>query len=422
MPNKKTVFFCDSLLVLLNISSSYSIIPYLIFFQYHRGINTGIIIIIDVIYLLWRFGKHIKMPKDSLFTLYFILNLFNVFSSIITSTGSFMPWLYLGLNTLFYFLLYNLYYEYRNIESQYRALWLVLRGYMWLCAICLVSAFLLFLFIKLGVNVHINDVGSRMDLFEDNVNTLGHSYYFPYYLSILLVSANPSLKLPFFTEHGVVCGIYFEPHIITFMLFPALFILYAYANSKIKKFFLISAWLLLMLMACSTTNIVASLFCLFVSLFFDKTGRYYLIPILAIFLILIFYVGLSNTEFFFVAEKLEDSGGSKGYSMNTISFAFTPQTLLGTNFLNNRYLNEIKTVNNDVGYISFILNIIFLLLFVYRICKLIFSNKYYRLLGISVLYFFLHSMKIAMVTYSLSFLMLMIFIVSVAGKSEKYKL
>lgn len=422
MPKKSKVHLLDSLLILLNVSSSYSIIPYLLFFQYHRGINTGLIIAIDAIYLLWRFGRHIKIPLNLLFGIYFVLNLINVFSSILTSTGFYMTWLYLMLNTLFFLVLYNCYIEYRKENAYIKSVWLVLRGYIWLCCICLFSVFSVFILMKCGIDIHNNDIGNRMDLFADNVNTLGHTYYFPYWLSVVLVSSSISLKLPFFIEQGTVCGIYFEPHVITFMLFPALFILWAYARTLLKKILWLVLWVLLMLMECSTTNILVFVTCVCVALLFDRVGRYWLVPLFALIILFVFYIGLDNTSFFFIADKLEDAGGSKGYSMNTLEFAFDPQTLMGSNFLNNQYLNEISTGGGrDVGYIPCILNILFLIVFVYKIVSSMFMNSFNRLLGIAVLYFFLHSMKVAMVTYSLSFLVLMIFLITVTtyNKGER---
>ena len=414
----KSVYLLDSLIILLNISSSYSIIPYVLFSQFHRGINLGLIIIINVLYLCFRFGKNIKFPTGSLFNLYFVLNLINLFSSLITSTGLYMPFLYLLLNTTFYFILKNCFLCYKKEDNFENAFWYIIRGYIWLCVICIVSVLSLFVLIKLGVNCYVNTISNKMDLFTNNVSDFGHVYYFPYGISILLVTMN-SMRIPFFADKGIVCGIYHEPHILTFMLFPALFLLLWRLKSFANKLFVFLWSLFIMLIAASVTNILVFICCVFVLLVLEKKSRIFILPIF-VFLILsmVFYVGLENTDLFFVEDKLMDSGGSKGYSMSTIEFAFTPKSFLGSNYLSNSYINDVIKYR-DVGYLPFLLNISFLILFVYKICKVLLKYKCYKFVGLSVLYFFIHSMKIAMVTYSLSFLMFMIFIVSVISSVKQ---
>jgi len=252
-----------------------------------------------------------------------------------------------------------------------------------------------------------------MDLFEDNVNTLGHTYYYPFYTSVLLVSKSLSLKLPFFCEYGTICGIYFEPHIVTFMLCPALFLLWAYIKRTMYRVGLFFMWLFIILISCSTTNILCFTCCLLLLFLYTKKGRIALIPILYILVFAIFMIGLENTELFFIVKKL-DGSSSMQYSENTMLFAFEPRTLLGTNFMSNGYLTEISTNPKDVGYIPCFLNILFLIVAYAKLLNKFFcKNTYYILLSCMILYFFLHSMKIAMVSYSLSFLMLIIFLLQI---------
>lgn len=412
---RSSKYLIDSLIILLNISNSYSIIPYLLFFQYKRGVNTLIIILINIVYLLIRHNKNIKIPfKHPLFVIYFILNSINAYSAYETRTAFVMPPLYLLCNTLFYIILYNCYTYYKRVGiGEKKTIWLLCRGYIWICAICIISISILFILIKAGVSPYSNLFNDRMDLFEDNVNTLGHTYYYPFYTSVLLVSKSLSLKLPFFCEYGTICGIYFEPHIVTFMLCPALFLLWAYIKRTMYRVGLFFMWLFIILISCSTTNILCFTCCLLLLFLYTKKGRIALIPILYILVFAIFMIGLENTELFFIVKKL-DGSSSMQYSENTMLFAFEPRTLLGTNFMSNGYLTEISTNPKDVGYIPCFLNILFLIVAYAKLLNKFFcKNTYYILLSCMILYFFLHSMKIAMVSYSLSFLMLIIFLLQI---------
>ena len=100
-------YLLDSLIILLNISNSYSIIPYLLFFQYNRAVNTGIIFLLNIIFLLFRFKCKIKFTFPSLLTLYVLICGVNVISSFLSSTGFFLTWLYLIANLSFFLILFN---------------------------------------------------------------------------------------------------------------------------------------------------------------------------------------------------------------------------------------------------------------------------------------------------------------------------
>jgi hypothetical protein len=265
----------------------------------------------------------------------------------------------------------------------------------------------------------VNDVAGRMDLFASNADKFGHNYYFPYNISILLHSIS-GMRIPFFSESGAICGLYHEPHIITFMTFPALFILLSKLTSHWQKGVIIGLYVLIMLLATSTTNIVTFFVCVLVLLFRRRSMNliFSLLIIIITIWIILYSINIDLSDFMFISEKMES--GSKDYSQKTILFAFTPKTLLGSNFMQNDYLDAISSNSRDVGYISFILNIIFLLIFSYKIIRLIFTkNNMSSMVGIAILYFFLHSMKVAMVAYSLSFLMFAMFLLTIYDKTHK---
>ena len=420
---RKDLYRCtDSLLVMLNISTYCSVIPYIIFHQYQRGWCMILLSFINVLYLLTRFHGKVKIPTDTLFFIYISVLLSNIIAVLTSGDESNVAFIYPFINSTFYVLIFTLYYDYKKSETKLESIWLVIRGYIWLCALGIVSAISLFILIKAGFNPTTTPVADEYyDLFKSNAESTIRTYYFPYYISVLLDAGIITKKIPFFMEYGTICGIFHEPNAICFVVFPALFFLWFYERRVHFRLFYFFIWVFIILLTGSTTNIIAFLFSIIVLLIMEKKARKWLIPLSVIALYLIIYIGLDNTELVFILDKLNDADGSMSYSSGTIEFAFTPSTLFGSNFLNNSYLTDISSSGKrDVGYLSFFLNIVFLSLFIFRLGRTIIKSKQYRLLGIAALYFFLHSMKTALVTYTNPLLLLMMFVLYVVEKRKSY--
>jgi len=277
----------------------------------------------------------------------------------------------------------------------------------------------LFILIKIGVNPLINNISTKYDLFADNYR-MGSNYFFPY-ISII---GGRGIRFEFFQELGIIYGLYHEPHIVTFMLFPALF-LFLYKSETKHRIYIILIYVLILLLTVSTTNILSVLFCIIVLISIKLKNNFaggFIFLFISIGLGFLIYKNFDNS-ILYILGKVEGAGGSKDYSMETIKFAFTPNTLLGSNFMSNTYLHEISTNPRDVGFISFTLNIFFLLIVYFKTIKLILSkNKMKIAIGFSTLYFMLHSTKVAMVSYSLSFLIFMIFLITTYSNIKEDKM
>lgn len=405
--NKKLLV--DSFIIFLNLSTSYSIIPYVICHTPNRYINMLLIVVLNIFYYLLRFGNLRIERTDFLFKIYVILQFTCLVAAYITNTGWSSALVYFLSNISFYFILYRLYTDYIQHYSYCRTFWLLFRGYLFLALLSIVGSTILFLLIKTGFSPFQNNISLRYDLFYDNHVNFGAIYYFPLYLSIIDVT--PDIRIPFFQEQGLITGMYHEPHCMTFMVFPALFILLYY---KRYKLLIIILYTLILLLEASTTNIMAFLGCILVYLLYvlktSLTKTLGFISILMIGVVMfIHYVDISNLDFIF--NKI--ASGSATYSMSTIDFALKPRTVLGTSFFNLEYINSrTAAAYMDVGYISFIFNGLFLIGCMYYLCKLFLSNSTFKT---SVLlfatYFFIHSSKVAMVSYSLTMLMYVVFMV-----------
>ncbi len=411
------LLIADSLLIFLNISNTYSIIPYLVFFQYYRAINTGLIAIINVVYLFVRFGgrKIFIDINNPLFILYLIINILNIYFGFLTNTFGWGMFPYIFSNTIFYILLLNLFKRYIQTYSFDRSFWLIVRGYIWLCLLSMAGVLTLFFLIKVfKINPLFNNIDSLADLFRSDVATkVNRHYFFPF--NIAIIQTTTSIKIPFFQDYGIITGLFHEGHTSTFLVIPSIFLIFNRIKYGINKIVICTAYLLVILIASSTTNILSLLACLavFAMIEFRRT---IILPILLIGIFYITYLIIDPSHYGFIIDKIFSR--SADYSLSTIIFAFKPKTIIGTSFFNLAYWDHPNSPMN-VGYIIFFLNLIFLIIFIFRITMINFSkNIQSRFIGLFLLYFFLHSMKVAMVTYSLSQLMLVLFIIKIySGKS-----
>lgn len=138
----KSLLFIDSFMVLLNLSTSYSIIPYLLFGQYDRYVNMLLFLGFNILYVSVRFNKPFTIPRKMLFLYLFDFKCMQFFSAILTDTGWKSALIYLTLNTVFYLILHNLFKDYRRYYTTAKSLWFISRGYLWLVGLCILVAYL----------------------------------------------------------------------------------------------------------------------------------------------------------------------------------------------------------------------------------------------------------------------------------------
>lgn len=408
----KTILLVDTFMIFLNLSASYSIVPYLIFQSANRYVNILCITLLNVIYIVARFRNGLRIKKRSwhggIFIWYVLLQISGMIAAVLTDTGWRSICSHFLLNTTFYIILYALYQQYILRYSYIRTFWLLSRGYVFLIILSLVGAILLFLLVKMGLNPDRNDITIRYDLFYDNYERFGVSYYYPWGLSI--ISSISDIRIPFFQEDGLITGLYHEPHCMTFMAFPVMFLLFYYCRRH--RLLIMSLYLFLLLLEASTTNILAVAGCIMVYWLYvvkKNIGKAIVLGGLVALGCVCLFMKMDMSNFDFILNKIHS--GSATYSLSTLEFAISPKTLWGTSFLNLDYL---KTGSVDVGYLPCLFNALFLLGCLYRTVKLFKSESEFKLyLLLFVVYFLLHSTKVAMVTYSLTLLMFVVFVLEV---------
>lgn len=406
------IYFLDAIFVLLNISSPYTIIPNILFTK-QTGANSAIIFVLTLIYTFFRFGNRIKYPADKLLGVFLFLNIYNLINAYSQDTFAIGFLATLLANTAFYFYLYNLYCDYRRYCSLEDALKLLMRGYIWLCIYQLfIVAGMVLLSESHIISPHINNISYSYDIFQENVSR-GTTYFFPYNISVLLYA--PYDRLPFLQTYGIFTGMFHEPHTMTYYVVPFLFLMQVFYSKK-KLITLDALFFIYMLVAASVTNIL----CVFATLIFWLS---LINKKLAVFSLLLVYGGFmmvwhtDNPVVEYVQFKL-DGSSSMTYSETTLDFAFQPKTLFGTNFYDKDYIKNVSA-SYDVGYIVFFLNILFLAILIFKTLILCFSSKkVFMYAGLFSIYFIMHSTKLALRTYSLEMLMMVIFLVNICYKEK----
>ena len=407
-------FLLDAILILFNISNTYTIIPFY-FLSYKLSYNAIIIFIINIIYLIVRFRGKIRFPKlnDYLFYLFVLINIINFTFSALTNSLILGYVTLFSVNTSFYLIMFNLIINYRSKYSFNDSIYLLERGYIWLCMYAIVLVLFFLILIELfNFDPRFNPISyENFDFLKDNITRLKAQYFSPFNLTFFYSS--PYERLPFFHKYGIITGIFHEPHTMTFVVYPSLFLILYFIRKFWIKILLIISFIFYSLVAASAMNILALLACIAVLL-----GIKYRKALLIVMIVLVLggiYLYTSNNP---ISELIRTrfSSGSLKYSLYTLEYSFTPITLIGSNFLDGSHVKNYVPIdsNNNIGIIIFALNVLFLIILIYKIFKLLtYKSQRTKLIGLFGLYFLVHSSKLTMSNYSLSLLIFVIFIINV---------
>lgn len=413
---RRLLALVDAFMIFINLSTSYSIVPYILLTP-NRYINAIIITLLTITYTIFRFIPSLFIRGHWAFKIYVCLHLLCCVVAYFTNTGVSSAIVYLLSNVSFFYLLYYVYKYNYKIGGNQAAIMSVIKPYLVIVSITLLGCAAMFVLLKMGFNPMKNDVSFKYDLFSDNATKFLANYYYPFYISIVEPNSI-DIRIPFFQDTGFITGIYHEPHCMTFMTFPALFLmLFLFRGKKRFQWIVVVLYVLQLCLAGSTTNIAAFLCCVIVFLLYTFKSSLSKSIGLLLFLLLCVIVVASTVDltlFDFIFKKIES--GSMTYSMSTIDFALKPRTIFGTSFFNLGYLNVgSEAARMDVGYIPFIMNILFLITCIYYMAKLFKSKSKFKLaVLLTCVYFFAHSAKVAMVAYSLTMLIYMVFLAFIA--------
>lgn len=404
-------YIFDIIIIAVNIAAGRGNILFFKLLNFEKSTwVAAIVIVIDIIYLLIRHNrkkttlKYLTPAKIFLFLLGY-----NVINIMIQGYGDIiLCFEYFTIMMLFYIIMKGVCSTLEHSNNTFKSSILLLSsGYIGIALFSILGSLLSFILMSVGFNW---ETPINADFLADNIE---HSAEYVWaFFTVKLV--DPIIRVPFFQEQGILCGLFHEPHILAFNVFPCIFLLFGFQKNNIQKIILILISILMLLFSGSTTSIFTVLICLMVYFMLNLYHKFWtvLFSILLLATIIYYYYLSDSTLFEFIGLRVLEDNDSKQTSEDLLKFAFTPTSLFGTNFLSTTFVLG-NNSSQDIGYIPFILNIIFIIFFVINIFKLIATkNKITTAIAFASLYFLIHSAKVGMSIYIQTLTMMLLYIQS----------
>lgn len=258
---------------------------------------------------------------------------------------------------------------------------------------------------------------TRGNVAEGGINV----YTFPGYLSV----AVPEARLLDAFNIPMLSGLSHEPHVYHYSILPAFFLLWYYLNKKGKKvlfYILLFLTIVSLFVATSATSLLVFpvVMALHVIWEFYQKRQITRIIFFVLFCILIYYlvfpmIGDTLNKMALLLEgKLSDTGGSKDYSAVVLRYFITPNSLIGHGIYGKLGLDVLKD-DVGVGLISSFLVVGAYLVTVLKAIMCVFSsNQTKHFIGLSCLYFLMHTLKVGSLTFRYPLFIFIIFILSMS--------
>ena len=397
--SKKITHIVDLLVVLVNIAAGRG--NYLLFWFFHTEKTSNVlvyVILIDILYLFLRkFNYKNKIAIPTCVILTALLLLYNSINVSFRGQNPSLYLLFIIVIILFSLILQKIISQIldNKIISHGQPIWEYSKGYVVLTMISILGVIVTFTLLEAGFNATYKLV--EVDYLQSHTERNQMHYWV--FFSMCHVAE--LIRVPFFQDFGQLNGLFHEPHIITLNVFPCLFLLLGFTKKRIHKWLLIGTIVLMILFTGSTTNILVTLICLVIYSFvnFRKHSIVVILDIALVVFLVYLYINNDDTLAQVVLDRMSSDNYSQQWSRDLLSFAFTPKSLFGTNFLNtSNVLNE--TSKEDVGYIAFILNLLFIILYARNIIKLSkLKEKIPMAVAFASLYYIVHSAKVGMTMY-----------------------
>ena len=264
------------------------------------------------------------------------------------------------------------------------------KGYILLSLISVVGVFITFIALRIGIVSRGRIV--ELDYMEANIN--GGALYEWVLLSINNLQYEFG-RIPFFQDYGTLTGLFHEPNIITHNITPCMILLLGLLNKTIWRSVAIAVGVLIMLFSASVTNVLVVAVCLLVYVFVKFRSNVFvsiLTAAIAVGAVLLFIRYSDDTFLNFFMGRMDRGNASNAYTTSVIEHTFVPHTIFGYNFLSTSYISDDGVLDNslDIGFIPWLLNIIFLVLYFRNVIKLITKNNSAAMaVGFASLYYIL---------------------------------
>lgn len=389
----KIRIWLDCILVLFNVvNGGLSVLPMLLLFD-NIPLNLVLGIVLNSIWLILNvnYVKIKQIPK--VLIPYFIVLSYQLFLGRFEFSAA-----TLLVNLTFFYVLNGFYCKYTNNTIN-----LLTNTYISYSLLNVIGVVLAFILITQGLlDPFSNSIDISILAKDDEVA------FFPGHLTI--IRPNDGARVSFLPVIGLFSGYSHEPHVVGYICLPAFFyLLYKLKKQDIKilSIIIIILYLLFFLITLSATSFITLTMVTGVGLFlsgFQRGGKKNWVFLAILVILVIIFAAFISDSFSFVFDKMTEEEGSRGYSVDRISYAFTPKTIFGTTI----YSTEI---DGDIGVITAVLNVVFYIsmgLLCFRLLRKNDKASFYA--GLACLYFLLHSMKAFLMIYRYSFTPFMVFL------------
>lgn len=419
--NNVRVNIIDLLVVLAIAVGTESLVGYVTLDIFSLPIRLSGLLFITFCYII-RFG--FSFPKvggllsKPLLRLYFIVLTWEIIQMAVSSKMEF-----LGFTVRLFTYLMTCIYFYRATRN-FTDITNLIKPYSAYYIYSFVIIILASIFMTMGVISPTDNELAESELLRTNMSA-GTIYYWPGCLSV--VSSDSRVVL--WSDLPVFFGLSHEPHVFGHCTFPAFFLLLYLL--KDKKFFSLLAYisLFILLLLCFASTSLVSLVVTFLLGLASMRGKkvnfgYTISLVLVAIALLYFFVSkfdiLHQIDFLFT-NKIES--GSQDYSANLINYTLSPKGIVGTGIY--PPLESRGTVGGNIGIISSLLIILFELFFYYKTIKAVFSKQELcKYIGLSCLYFSIHSLKLGPLIFNYPMLLYMVVLLTFADslnrKSKAY--
>lgn len=416
MNNRVGARVLDWLFIIINVTSSLSIVGVLLFDRIPIPGYVSQFVLSFFMYLLrWKpsFPFLSQISRSFLLSVFFLIYIIDIFQNIFINPSFAIARIVVFFN-IFLFLnyLYNLFKksnergEFVTISEPYSAYC------VYNVAIVVITGALILIGI---LNPESNIIISN-SLMASNLEE-GQSVYWPAHLSIAIGN---SRLLGAWGIPVTLTGLSHEPHVLNFLILPSLFFIKAY--KKYDKWFwpLVVFYVISLFMSFSTTAFGALLAAVFIDfiwrIFVKRKNSYILVLILSTFVLIwinnrIGYTSLIQDE---IVRKTVDQTGSIEYSGSMLKYIVTPSSLFGTG---NLPPSKTDLSSLSIGLVSSILDILFYITLIISALKNVFSKDDSRhFVGIGCIYMLIHLLKVNILAFNYCYLAFIVFILYMLNK------
>ena len=408
----------DWVFIIINVTSSFSIIGVLLFDRIPIPVFVSQFVLNLFMYLLrWKptFPFLSQVPRSFLLSVFFLIYFFDIIQNIFINPPFALARIVVFFN-IFLFLnyLFNLY----KRPNESGGFITVSEPYCAYCvynvAVVVIAGALIFMGL---LNPESNLIVSN-SLMADNLAE-GQSVYWPGHLSIAIGN---SRLLGAWGIPVTLTGLSHEPHVLNFLILPSLFFIKAY--KKYDKWFwpLIALYVFSLFMSFSTTALGALLVAVFIDFIWQivvkrKNGFFLVIILSALVLIWINNrIGIISLIHDEIVRKTVDQTGSLEYSSSMLKYIVTPSTLLGTG---NIPPSKTNLSSLSIGFVSSILDILFYIALVVNALKLVYSKDVSKhFIGIGCAYMLIHMLKVNILAFNYCYLAFIVFILYMLNKRK----